>query len=80
MSNFLFWMENMEINLLDNISPDWRRGEGSTLILLIVPKVAHVQMLLRMLLSSVQTHSDFPASLHIEMSRKWRFFTYSSLC
>lgn len=45
MSNFLFWMENMEINLLDNISPDWRRGEGSTLILLIVPKVAHVQML-----------------------------------
>lgn len=38
-------MENVEINLLDKIFTDWWRGEGSTLFLLIVPKVAYVQML-----------------------------------
>lgn len=45
MNNFLFRVEDMELNLLDKISTNWWRGEGSTLILLIGPKVAYVQML-----------------------------------
>lgn len=45
MNNFVFWVKDMEINLLDKISTNWWREEGSTLTLLIVPKVAYVQML-----------------------------------
>lgn len=59
--SILFWMENMEINLLDKTSTDWRRGEGSTLILLIVSKVAYVQMLLRMLFVISSNTFRFPS-------------------
>lgn len=71
MNNFVFLVEDMEINLLDKISTNWWRGEGSTLTLLLVPKVAYVQML------SEDCHQfkHIQISLLIEMSRKWRFFS-----
>lgn len=58
-NNFLFWVEDMEINLLDKISTNQWRAEGNTLILLIVPKVSYVQML----------SEDYHQFKHIQISQ-----------
>lgn len=59
MNNFLFWVEDMEINLLDKISTNQWRAEGSTLILLIVPKALYMQML----------SEDYHQFKHIQISQ-----------